>query len=195
MPQSPQWRRGWRYLAWYSVVVVLCALFFIAVSGPVTFFPVAALSGIALIVMCLIPLFRTPRGYIGSRYSLAVFPLSILLFAVVATLTGAPARVRWSISKSDFTYEASQLIAQSRSDSPNMINFTPRWIGSYFVDLAVRDGDNLFFYEALGSGLMDQGGFAYLPHGPGGASYDDTSMRGASFSLLGGPWYRWTADF
>jgi hypothetical protein len=58
---------------------------------------------------------------------------------------------------------------------------------------AERVPQGVIFEEANG-GLVDDSGFAWLPHGPD-PSMENGSFERPEFRHLSGPWYAWTASW
>lgn len=128
----------------------------------------------------------------GSSAWFLVAPLGgVLVLALV--LGSVPLRVRWAMSESDFESWADR--APPESEVSEIVRFdVPSRIGLYRIRQAYRQGEAVIFYEARGSGIVDDAGFAYLPHGPF-PQLVSGSFESPTFRHLSGPWYAWTASW
>lgn len=112
---------------------------------------------------------------------------------VLATATSVafdlPLRARWAVSKGQFAEEARRY-----GDSAAESSLSTEFVGGYLVNYIEKNPFGVVFFSAAGDGLVDDAGFAYLPHGTQGI-LAGPAYEGGEFVPIGGGWYRWTASW
>lgn len=191
-------RRRTTPLLWVSIGAALVGCFASSFAGaPWLIFIPAALIGVTVgfiwLIWFIIQLTSSarprPRGWIAAGV--------ILILTPVALAVNLPVKARFLLSAPAFN----QLVAQAgpppaRLGDRASIQFPgdcPVRVGLYAVnDCEVTDGGYLFF-DPLGTGMVDQAGFAYLPNGPHLES--DPGLEVEGLVHLQGNWYAFEASW
>lgn len=187
-------------LVFHAVLVVALLLVLDAWSGP----GVQLLLVVLLLYLCgatvLVWLVRLATfGWAGAHgraegraRRFLVAPIAGVLFLALL-YTSVPLRFRWFVSRDDF--ESALDLAPPPTSKRRVVTFElPDRIGSYDIRLAQRQGDAVIFYDDVGSGLVDEAGFAYFPTGPF-PELSGVVFENPQFRSLGGHWYAWTASW
>ncbi|MEZ5282505.1 MAG: hypothetical protein R2770_18760 [Acidimicrobiales bacterium] len=126
---------------------------------------------------------NTPRQQ-AWRWGIA--PAMVIASATLA-VSDVPLRVRFELNRSDFDEIVEGLEPAAPLELPDRV-------GTYEITGGFRSGANVILYERNGGTLLNDGGFAYLPHGPDD-SLENDDFESPKFWSLGGGWYAWEAGW
>jgi hypothetical protein len=135
-------------------------------------------------------------GWVTSRTTSGGLTWLLAPPMVIATLllwsTDVPLWARFELARGDFDAYVSDLDPQGGFSDWVRID-PPSDLGTYEIRAAWQVGENVIIFESTGA-LLDDAGFAYLPHGPDDR-LENGSFEAPSFHSLGGGWYSWTASW
>ncbi len=117
------------------------------------------------------------------------YGVAAILTVVVSGLIAlrVPLQARWTVSRSAFDRLAARIAADPDASVSGRI-------GLYDVRYLRHIDGGWIVHDTVGTGLVDDAGFAYLPAGPTD-DLGDGDWENPRFTHLGGPWYSWTASW
>ena len=126
------------------------------------------------------------RGTSALR-SVLVPPL-VAVVVIVLCASNVPLHLRFAASRAAF--DASRATEASK---PKPMEGTS-WIGLYEICGDETIGVPVVLVDCLGSGLVDDAGFAYFPPGTT-VDLNEAERESTTYTDLGGGWWAWTARF
>jgi hypothetical protein len=138
-------------------------------------------------VVCMCWLIRAVASAVTSRrFFLRTLVVPVIVgVALLAVTLDVPTRVRFAQAEPGFERAVAAIAAGA-----DPADFAGR-IGTYRVDLVVRQDSDVYFY--FPGGFLGSGGVAHLPDGPSEpASKGEGRFSTTPFS---GPWYRFTTSW
>lgn len=185
-------------LLWVSVGTALAGCFASSFAGaPLLILIPAALLALTVGLIWLIWFIAQtcsstrprPRGWIAAGVILALAPV-VIGFNV-------PVKVRFVLSAPAFNHLINQagppparLVNQASDDFPG---HCPTQVGLYAINDCQTTNGGYLIFDPLGSGLVDNAGFAYLPDGPQIKSGPGLEIQ--DLVHLQGSWYAFDASW